>query len=111
MEYQELINSLTKIVVSTAFVAIVYIVGYIANKFKKWLAAKLDIENIDLLNKYADILVHAAEQLFTRRNSGEEKKNYVLEQLAMLGFESTEDVSAAIESAVYKMNRETSTTK
>lgn len=106
MEYQELINSLTKIIISTASIAIVYIAAYLANKFKKWLAAKLDIENVDLLNKYVEILVKAAEQIFTKRNSGEEKKAYVLEQLAMLGYESSEDVSAAIESAVYEMNKD-----
>lgn len=77
---------------------------------RPWLASKLSVEQLNMLEKYAKIAVQAAEQIITL-TTGKDKKEWAMEQVKKLlaKFHLTFDedtVSAAIEDQVYEMNKE-----
>lgn len=70
-----------------------------------WIKSKTtDAQRKELL-EWVKIGVAAAEQLYEGQGRGEEKKKYVLEFLASMGFTVDEEaVNAAIEAAVNQLN-------
>lgn len=70
-----------------------------------WIKSKTtDAQRKELL-EWVKIGVAAAEQLYKGQGRGEEKKKYVLEFLASMGFTVDEEaVNAAIEAAVNQLN-------
>lgn len=70
-----------------------------------WIKSKTtDAQRKELL-EWVKIGVAAAEQLYEGQGRGEEKKKYVLELLASMGFTVDEEaVNAAIEAAVNQPN-------
>lgn len=66
---------------------------------------QLDIGQLEELLEWVKIGVAAAEQLYKGQGRGEEKKKYVLEFLASMGFTVDEEaINAAIEAAVNQLN-------
>ena len=70
-----------------------------------WIKSKTtDAQRKELL-EWVKIGVAAAEQLYKGQGRGEEKKKYVLEFLASMGFTVDEEaINAAIEAAVNQLN-------
>ena len=73
-----------------------------------WIKSKTtDAQRKELL-EWVKIGVAAAEQLYKGQGRGEEKKKYVLEFLASMGFTVDEEaINAAIEAAVNQLNAAT----
>lgn len=104
MEYTDLIDSISKILSTTIISVIGYLCIFIIGKVKSWVQVRLGIENMELIEKKINALVEAAEQTLSDK-PGSEKKYYVSQQLSLMGYDITEEVSALIESAVFKMNK------
>ena len=70
-----------------------------------WIKSKTtDAQRKELL-EWVKIAVAAAEQLYNGQGRGEEKKQYVLDFLASMGFTVDEEaINAAIEAAVNQLN-------
>ena len=70
-----------------------------------WIKSKTtDAQRKELL-EWVKIAVAAAEQLYNGQGRGEEKKQYVLDVLASMGFTVDEEaINAAIEAAVNQLN-------
>lgn len=72
-----------------------------------WIKSKTTDEQRKELLEWVKIGVAAAEQLYKGQGRGEEKKKYVLEFLASMGFTVDEEaINAAIEAAVKQLNTE-----
>lgn len=70
-----------------------------------WIKSKTTDEQRKELLEWVKIGVAAAEQLYKGQGRGEEKKKYVLEFLASMGFTVDEEaINAAIEAAVNQLN-------
>ena len=70
-----------------------------------WIKSKTTDEQRKELLEWVKIGVAAAEQLYEGQGRGEEKKKYVLEVLASMGFTVDEKaINAAIEAAVNRLN-------
>ena len=70
-----------------------------------WIKSKTTDEQRKELLEWVKIGVAAAEQLYEGQGRGEEKKKYVLEFLASMGFTVDEEaINAAIEAAVNQLN-------
>lgn len=70
-----------------------------------WIKSKTTDEQRKELLEWVKIGVAAAEQLYKGQGRGEEKKKYVLEFLASMGFTVDEEaINAAIEAAVKQLN-------
>ena len=83
-----------------AFVAMVFTVFVIP-----WIKSKATAEQLDQINYWIRTAVEAAEQIFTGRGRGEEKKNYVLCWLEEYNIQIDADkLNAMVEAAVYRMN-------
>lgn len=55
---------------------------------------------------WVQLAVQSAEQIFTYRNAGQDKKEYVLEFMDNQGFDVTEDeLDVMIEAAVLELNK------
>ena len=79
---------------------------YIVPKVKSYLAAKLTAEQRENLKQWVKVAVAAAEQLIKGSGKGEEKKQYVMSFLLSKGITfDTEEVTALIESEVYKLTQ------
>ena len=74
-------------------------------KLIPWIKSKTTDEQRKELLEWVKIGVAAAEQLYKGQGRGEEKKKYVLEFLASMGFTVDEEaINAAIEAAVNQLN-------
>lgn len=72
-----------------------------------WLKSQTTEAQRKEMTAWVKIGVAAAEQLYKGAGRGEEKKKYVLEFLASMGFTVDEEaVNAAIEAAVKQLNTE-----
>ena len=69
-----------------------------------FIVQKLGNEKTKKLLAYIDIFVAAAEQLFGREET-EEKKNYVIESLSILGYKLSDITDDQIEAAVIKLKK------
>lgn len=68
-----------------------------------WLKAELKARGREDLAKLIGDLVAAAEQIFVGEKRGEEKREYVDENLVAAGHDITGEVDALIEAAVYRL--------
>ena len=84
---------------------IALLAALVTYKLIPWIKSKTtDAQRKELL-EWVKIGVAAAEQLYEGQGRGEEKKKYVLEFLASMGFTVNEEaVNAAIEAAVNQLN-------
>ena len=96
-DYNQIIEALLKLVLVT-----------ISTLLIPWLVQKLKDEKYKKLLSYIDTFVNAAEQIFSRDDT-EEKKNYVLNGLASLGYNIDEITEDQIEAAVIKLHNLLST--
>ena len=70
-----------------------------------WIKSKTTDEQRKELLEWVKIGVAAAEQLYKGQGRGEEKKKYLLERLASMGFPVDEEaINAAIEAAGNQLN-------
>ena len=70
-----------------------------------YIKSKTTAEQQKEINAWVKIAVSAAEQIYVGSGRGEEKKKYVLEFLASMGFTVDEEaINAAIEAAVNQLN-------
>ena len=92
---------ITQIVVAVIGLLSVIVTSVVVPLLKK----KLGAEKVSEIQKWVEIAVHAAEQIFTETGKGKEKKQYVLDFLREKGFDvDDEAINNAIEAAVYDMN-------
>lgn len=71
-----------------------------------WLRMKLTNEKLDTVERWVNVAVAAAEQIFSVPDSGIKKKMYVMEFLKSKGITITDqELDALIEAAVYEVNR------
>lgn len=92
---------ITEIVVAVIGLLSALITAFVIPLLKK----KLGDEKFAELQRWVEVAVHAAEQLYQGDKRGEEKKQYVLDFLKEKGFDvDSEEVLNALESAVHDMN-------
>ena len=92
---------ITQIVVAVIGLLSVIITSVVVPLLKK----KLGAEKTSEIQKWAEIAVHAAEQIFNGTGKGQEKKEYVVNFLREHGFDVDDQaIENAIEAAVYDMN-------
>ena len=84
--------------------AILSLIGVlITSLLVPWLKNKLNAQQQDKLNKFIDILVYAAEQIFPPE-MGEQKKAWVKERLNAQGYDANMDmIDAQIEAVVKEL--------
>ena len=70
-----------------------------------WLQAQLKARGREDLAKLIGDLVAAAEQIFMGPKRGDEKRDYVNEELVAMGHDITGEVDAMIEAAVFRLNK------
>lgn len=72
-----------------------------------WIKSKIDLEKLDRAREWAEIFVTAAEQMYIGTGRGEEKFNYVADELAKKGiYLDPDEIEALIESKVFGINKE-----
>jgi len=89
------------IIIAVGFV-IVVAVAYTVPKLTAWLRTKVSQAEMEQIIKVTKKLVECAEQTM-KAETGEEKKQYVMECLVALGYEITDEIIAFIESAVFEL--------
>lgn len=92
----ELISEIAVLIVR---VVVIVVMGYVVPKLKAYLDARLTAEQSAELERLIKALVEAAEQTIHTR--GEDRKEYVVQQLKSLGYQVDEEIDARIEAAVY----------
>ena len=94
----EILNYALYIIMSVAVVVVTrYLVPYLKSRLEK--------DGQEQLIQLIENLVQAAEQIFSGKKMGEQKKEYVVSALAGKGIEITEPINAMIESAVYSLDK------
>ena len=92
---------ITQIVVAIIGLLSVIVTSVVVPLLKK----KLGAEKVSEIQKWVEIAVHAAEQIFNETGMGKQKKEYVVEFLREKGFDVDDQaIENAIEAAVYDMN-------
>lgn len=92
---------ITQIVVAVIGLLSVIVTSVVVPLLKK----KLGAEKVSEIQKWVEIAVHAAEQIFSDTGMGKQKKEYVKEFLKEKGFDVDDQaIENAIEAAVYDMN-------
>lgn len=86
------------------------IVAYVSTSIKKWLNAKLSNEQLEQGRKYAEIIVHAIEQIY-RESGGQVKFEKAKENLVKMLNDnkvkiSEDQIDYLIEAVVNEMNRQ-----
>lgn len=79
--------------------ALIILTGYVV----PWLKAQLKAKGREDLAKLVGDLVAAAEQIFVGTKQGEQKKAFVVEELAAMGHSIDGETDAMIEAAVYRL--------
>ena len=89
------------------FQAIISLVSLLITSFLiPWIKAKISIERLNEISKWAKIAVSAAEMIYTESGAGEIKKSYVMNYLAAKGYYlKVDEIEALIEAAVHDMNK------
>ena len=72
-------------------------------KVQEWLKIRLNSSEYDLLNKLVISFVKTAQQLYFA-DSGETRKQYVMNQIVAAGYEVTEEINNMIEAAVLDLH-------
>lgn len=87
--------------------ALVVLIGaVITGVIVPYIKSRTSAQQQEELMVWIRVAVTAAEQLYTASGMGKEKKEYVLNWLAMHGISvDNERIDAMIESAVYSMNK------
>lgn len=83
----------------------IILIAYVLPELKQWLANKIGEEKAAKLAEYIEKFVKAAEQMYKEVDeTGEMRKQYVMEQLRKLGYVITDEINARIESEVFDIN-------
>lgn len=95
---QQIIDILIKLVT-------IIFIAYVIPEVKKWLRNSIGEEKAAKLAEYIEKFVKAAEQMYKEVDeTGEKRKQYVIEQLRDLGYTITDEINARIESEVFDIN-------
>ena len=95
---QQIIDILIKLVA-------IILIAYVLPAFKNWLVTKVGEEKAAKLAEYIEKFVRAAEQMYKEVDeTGEKRKQYVIDQLRDLGYTITDEINARIESEVFDIN-------
>ena len=87
---------------------VVGLLAYLTPKVKAWLEENADKTAQEVVLALVRSFCRAAEQLLKAEDpTGEQRKQYVIEQLRLLGVEITEAVLSMIEGEVWGINTET----
>ena len=87
---------------------VVGLLAYLVPKARAWLEANTDKATQEHILAVVRSACRAAEQLLKAEDpTGEKRKQYVIEQLRLLGVEITEAVLSMIEGEVWGINTET----
>jgi DNA polymerase III delta subunit len=97
-------NTDTVIQIGTIIIALLgAVITYIVIPYIK---SKTNIEQQNKIKFWVDFAVKAAEQIFNEPKMGEQKKQFVLEQLNKLGLKITqEELNILIEAVVFEINK------
>ena len=83
----------------------ILLMAYVLPAFKEWLTTKIGEEKAAKLAEYIEKFVQAAEQMYKETDeTGELRKQYVVDQLKKLGYIITDEINARIESEVFEIN-------
>ena len=89
-----------------AFVA--GLLAYLAPKAKTWLEARTTKDAQERIHQLVVSFTRAAEQLYRSNDpTGEKRREFVMNQLQLLGVEITEAILNMIEGSVWEINTET----
>lgn len=95
---QQIIDIIIKLVA-------IILVAYVLPELKNWLSNKIGEEKAAKLAEYIEKFVKAAEQMYKEVDeTGEKRKQYVIDQLRDLGYVITDEINARIESEVFDIN-------
>lgn len=95
---QQIIDIIIKLVA-------IILVAYVLPELKNWLSNKIGEEKATKLAEYIEKFVKAAEQMYKEVDeTGEKRKQYVIDQLKDLGYVITDEINARIESEVFDIN-------
>ena len=102
-------DAIGKILAAAVVSAIIYLTPKakaVLAEAKKWLEAKIGLENTNKLFAQIDKFVEAADQLYKADDpTGEIRNNYVKGQLTNLGIAITAEINGYIESSVFKHHK------
>lgn len=83
----------------------IILIAYVLPELKKWLTNRIGEERAAKLAEYIEKFVKAAEQMYKEVDeTGEKRKQYVIDQLRDLGYTITDEINARIESEVFDIN-------
>ena len=83
---------------------ILLVAALITTFFIPWIKGKIDAQKLAKIERWVEIAVSAAEQIFKESGLGDVKKQYVLDFLAKKGFTiDSESLDAMIEATVREL--------
>jgi len=99
----EIITLIVKILSAILAIGIAFIIP----KATAWLTERVGAMQAEKIMTLVKTFVQSAEQLYWNK-TGLERKDYVLENLAKLGYDLTDEINAYIESEVFRVHSEES---
>jgi 16S rRNA U1498 N3-methylase RsmE len=83
---------------------IALVAALITTFFIPWIKGKIDAQKLSQIERWVEIAVGAAEQIYKESGMGEKKKQYVLDFLAKKGLKlDLDSLDALIEEAVFNI--------